>query len=77
LGYERTCFVETIASRLVSGGVSRPREARSSASGDEEEGAEAAEPANEVRPFFFFFFINLKPLKKWSTTNYAPFAIDR
>jgi len=24
----------------------------------------------------FFFFINLKPLKKLSTTNYAPFALD-
>jgi len=23
------------------------------------------------------FFINLQPLKKWSTTNYAPFALDR
>ena len=26
---------------------------------------------------FFFFFINLQPLKKWSTTNYAPCALDR
>ena len=24
-----------------------------------------------------FFFIKLQPLKKWSTTNYAPFALDR
>ena len=23
-----------------------------------------------------FFFINHKPLKRWSTTNYAPFALD-
>ena len=26
---------------------------------------------------FFFFFINLQPLKKLSTTNYAPFALDK
>ena len=25
----------------------------------------------------FFFFIDLQPLKKRSTTNYAPFALDR
>ena len=26
---------------------------------------------------FFFFFINLQTLKKWSTTNYAPLALGR
>ena len=24
----------------------------------------------------FFFCINLQPLKKWSTTRFAPFALD-
>jgi len=28
-------------------------------------------------PLCFFFFIDLQPLKKISTTNYAPFALDR
>ena len=34
-------------------------------------------PMHRSQPFFFFFFLNLQPLKKWSTTNYAQFALDR
>ena len=32
--------------------------------------------ASPVTQCFFFFFINLLPLKKLSTTNYTPFALD-
>ena len=36
----------------------------------------AGVPDPVALPNFFFFFINLQPLKKLSTTNYAPFALD-
>jgi len=37
----------------------------------------AADPTVVPHRSFFFFFINLQPLKTRSTTNYAPFALDR
>ena len=36
-----------------------------------------ARRVDPFQPWFFFFFcIHLKPLKEWSTANYAPFAFD-
>ena len=34
-------------------------------------------PSRELIGCRFFFFINLQPLKKPSTTNYAPFALGK
>jgi len=34
------------------------------------------ESASPLQRFFFFFFINLQPIKRLSTTNYAPFVLD-
>ena len=34
-------------------------------------------PPRNTATHNFFFFINFKPLKKRSTDNYTPFALDR